>query len=159
MHKSNLTTFKAVCFVLPALALYSFSNKHKQIQPTTVKLTDTTLTERFKPLYSFMMRTVRYPLTARENNVMGRVVAIVTVDDSSHISEAKILRGIGSGCDEEVVKEIRLFKNDLPTVKPGVYKLPVLFLFDGEKTPPLPAEFKNDKNYLDEMVFIAHGTK
>lgn len=69
-----------------------------------------------KKLNRFLSRNLRYPSLAQENGVEGRVFVSFVVETNGSISQIKLVRGIGSGCDEEALRVVRL----LPAWKPGV---------------------------------------
>lgn len=50
---------------------------------------------------------VRYPDRAFRNNVEGRVFVRAAVDESGQVMQASVVRGIGSGCDEEALRVVR----------------------------------------------------
>ena len=66
----------------------------------------------------FIGDNLLYPETARNNNVEGRVVAQFIVRNTGLIDSIKILRGIGGGCDEEVIRIIK----SMPAWKPATQK-------------------------------------
>jgi protein TonB len=66
-------------------------------------------------LFAFLRSNIVYPPVARENGVQGRVAVNFIVDRNGKISEARILKGIGSGCDEEALRVIHM----MPDWKPG----------------------------------------
>lgn len=68
-----------------------------------------------KELYAFIGNNLRYPLEAVKNNIAGKVFAKFIVRTDGSISDIKILKGIGYGCDEETVRVI----SQLPNWKPG----------------------------------------
>lgn len=65
--------------------------------------------------YKFLQERIRYPQLAKEMNIQGTVFVEFTVHSTGEITNAKILRGIGYGCDEEALAAI----NDMPRLKPG----------------------------------------
>ena len=67
-------------------------------------------------LWKFVARHVKYPDSARKNNTHGKVIASFVVEKNGTLSDIIITRGIGSGCDEEVV---RLLKSS-PPWQPGM---------------------------------------
>lgn len=69
-------------------------------------------------MFSFIGKTVRYPEIARENNVQGKVYIQFVVNKDGSIDEAKVLRGIGYGCDEEALRAV----NKMPNWNPGEQK-------------------------------------
>ncbi len=83
-------------------------------------------------------------MAALESRISGTVLVQFEVRADGKIENIKIVKGIGSGCDEEVIRVVRL----MPKWNPGkiggmkvavVYNLPVKFRFNEE--PPV----KKDK--------------
>ena len=75
---------------------------------------------------------MKYPETARNQEIQGRVYVAFVVEKNGSIGKVEILRGIGGGCDEEAMRVIKM----LPKWKPGMqmgkavrvrYKLPINF--------------------------------
>ncbi len=52
-------------------------------------------------------KLIRYPQQAQVNQTEGLVFASFVVDESGRIREPRILRGLGNGCDEEVLRVLR----------------------------------------------------
>lgn len=83
-------------------------------------------------MLSFLGENINYPDSANENGTTGIVYAEFVVDVDGSISNAKILRGIGSGCDEEVIRCIKLMPRWTPAMLNGkkvrsLFTLPVSF--------------------------------
>lgn len=79
---------------------------------------------------------IRYPQMAREANIQGTVYASFVIEKDGSISNAKILRGIGFGCDEETIKIIKAMPKWIPGKQLGRavrvnVKVPVRFLLSG----------------------------
>ncbi len=62
-----------------------------------------------------LAQEIRYPEIARKAGVEGSVVVSFVVDETGHVLNAQVERGIGAGCDEEALRVIRKTK-----FKPGV---------------------------------------
>ncbi len=86
-----------------------------------------------KKLLRFLNRTLRYPASAAEQGVEGKVFVYFVVDANGVLSNFKVLRGIGAGCDEEALRVVRL----LPPWQAGTlnglevrssYVLPITFM-------------------------------
>ncbi len=58
-------------------------------------------------MLAYIAKNIKYPPVARENNIIGRVYVSFVVDKDGKIKEAKILRGIGGGCDEEALRVVK----------------------------------------------------
>jgi len=68
-------------------------------------------TERQKFLYDHIV----YPQGASENGIEGTVYIQFVVDTKGNITDVKILRGIGGGCDEEALRVVKM----MPQWNPG----------------------------------------
>jgi len=84
-------------------------------------------------LYAFLNGNLKYPQLAREVGVKGIVLVSFVVWKDGTIRRIIIKRGIGSGCDEEVIRVI----NIMPDWEPGI--------IDGKKVNAsfvMPVSFK-----------------
>jgi TonB family protein len=54
----------------------------------------------------YLAKNIRYPKFARTANIEGRVIIRFTVDEDGAISEVKLKKGIGGGCDEEAMRVV-----------------------------------------------------
>ncbi|SDQ01374.1 outer membrane transport energization protein TonB [Mucilaginibacter sp. OK268] len=86
---------------------------------------------------AYLGKSIRYPAVARENGTQGRVICTFVVEKDGSLTDIKVTRGIGSGCDEEAV---RVLKNS-PHWKPGIqngrpvrvqYSVPISFTLASE---------------------------
>ena len=66
-------------------------------------------------LMEYVAKNIKYPQIARETGIQGRVFVGFVVEPDGSISNVKLLRGIGGGCDEEAMRVIK----SLPKWKPG----------------------------------------
>lgn len=64
---------------------------------------------------AFLQDHLRYPNEARLEGIQGTVFVNFVVRADGRIEEARILRGIGGGCDEETLRVIR----EMPAWEPG----------------------------------------
>jgi len=83
-------------------------------------------------LYKYLGKSIKYPPLAKESGIQGRVFVNFVVEPDGSISNVKVLRGIGGGCDEEAMRVVK----NMPTWKPGKqrgksvrvsYNLPIKF--------------------------------
>lgn len=83
-------------------------------------------------LLEYVAKNVKYPQIARESGIKGRVFISFVVEPDGSVSNVKVLRGIGGGCDEEAMRVVK----SMPKWKPGKqrgkavrvsYMLPVNF--------------------------------
>jgi protein TonB len=63
----------------------------------------------------YVQENLRYPKLARKHNVEGKVFVQFVVDTDGKMRDIKILKGIGYGCDQEVVRLIE----EAPEWEPG----------------------------------------
>ncbi|RWY52567.1 energy transducer TonB [Mucilaginibacter gilvus] len=86
----------------------------------------------------YLGKAIRYPAVARENNVQGRVILTFVVERDGSLTDIKVLRGIGSGCDEEAIRALK----SSPKWKPGIqngrpvrvqFSVPVQFALASEE--------------------------
>jgi len=83
-------------------------------------------------LMAYLGNNIKYPPLAKESGIQGRVFINFVVEPDGSISNVKVLRGIGGGCDEEAIRVVEA----MPKWKPGMqrgkpvrvsYNLPVKF--------------------------------
>ncbi len=66
----------------------------------------------------FIAGNINYPQKAKENGVQGTVYVSFHIAEDGSVSNALIMRGIGSGCDEEALRVVKM----MPKWKPGKQK-------------------------------------
>lgn len=71
-----------------------------------------------KAFTKYMERNLRYPSRAQEDAVQGKVFVSFVVEKDGSITDVQVIKGIGSGCDEEAMKVIK----KSPLWKPGKNK-------------------------------------
>jgi len=67
----------------------------------------------------YLKNSLRYPQQALENNVKGRVTVSFTVHTDGAVNEFNVLKGLGFGCDEEVVRLVKDGPKWSPTTQDG----------------------------------------
>ncbi len=60
-----------------------------------------------KAYKQYLEKSLRYPQVALENNIEGKVTIQFTVETTGTLTDFKVLRGLGYGCDEEVIRLIK----------------------------------------------------
>lgn len=58
-------------------------------------------------LNAFISKNLKYPVTAQENGIQGRVTIRFVVTASGDISDVKVMRGIDPACDKEAVRVVK----------------------------------------------------
>lgn len=66
-------------------------------------------------LMQFIYSNVQYPEIAKRAGVEGKVFVSFVVEKNGSITEVRVAKGIGAGCDEEAVRVVRM----MPGWKPG----------------------------------------
>ncbi|MEE1000544.1 MAG: energy transducer TonB [Bacteroidales bacterium] len=88
-------------------------------------------------MYAYIQKNLVYPEAAKEKGIEGRVFVSFIIEKDGSISNVKILRGIGGGCDEAAKEMVE----KMPKWKPGKQRgKPVRFQFT------LPIKFELPKN-------------
>ncbi|MCK5846333.1 MAG: energy transducer TonB [Bacteroidales bacterium] len=84
----------------------------------------------------YLSKAIVYPEMAKESGIQGTVYVTFVVEKNGSISNVKVLRGIGGGCDEAAINAIK----GMPKWKPGKqrgravraqFNMPVRFILAG----------------------------
>lgn len=70
-------------------------------------------------LIRYISDNLDYPKDAMESGIEGRVFVKIIVEPNGSISNAKIIRGLGYGCDEEAIRVVESMPNWVPGRKNG----------------------------------------
>lgn len=86
-----------------------------------------------KEMMNFIQKNLHYPVLAQEMGISGSVIVSFVVDKTGELSNIKVTRGIGSGCDEEAVRVLKLMPKWTPGKQGGrtvrvTYNLPIKFV-------------------------------
>jgi protein TonB len=124
------------------IIFFAFCSLLVKAQVTPGSATDTTVYEykndllSFKPEFPggnekvlrFLVKTLRYPAEARENNTQGKVVASFIVEKDGSLSAITIKKGVSKSLDDETLRIIKLS----PKWNPGMIDgKPVRVLYGG----------------------------
>lgn len=83
--------------------------------------------------YNEFRKKINYPLNAKKNKIEGRVLVRTFISETGNVVGTQLLKGLGYGCEEEVLKAIKKTNFYLPEKKKFLVDLPVeLALNDGE---------------------------
>ncbi len=80
----------------------------------------------------YIATNIKYPAMARESGISGIVFVSFVVNKKGEITEVKILRGIGGGCDEEAIRVVKSMPSWIPGKQNGKavpvqFNLPIKF--------------------------------
>lgn len=92
-----------------------------------------------KELRKYLQLNLRYPNQALEKQVGGELEVSFVINEAGSISDIKIEKGLGYGCDEEAVRVVGLMPSWHPAQIEGkpvkvTYTLPVVFELPSLKT-------------------------
>lgn len=119
----------------------------------------------------YLSENLRYPEDAQGKGIEGTVIVAFVVNTDGAVSDIDILRGIGGGCDEEVIRIVKGSPNWAPGMAGGKpvrsrMRLPLTFRLgdpvpSGNSTNPefrpvalLPAMEGQDPSQENTMVFF-----
>jgi protein TonB len=83
-------------------------------------------------LMKYLGNNIKYPAIAKDAGIQGTVYVTFVVNEQGLVKDAKVLRSIGGGCDEEAIRVVQ----SMPKWKPGKqrgksvkvqYNLPIRF--------------------------------
>lgn len=69
--------------------------------------------------YKFLQQNIRYPAEAVTNKAPGEVFVGFVVNKDGSLTDIKVLRGIGKGCDEEAIRVVKYLQNGVLEHKMG----------------------------------------
>lgn len=80
----------------------------------------------------YLQESIKYPEEAKELGIQGRVFVTFVVEVDGSITDVRVLRGIGGGCDEEAVRVVKNMPKWVPGKQRGVpvrvqFNLPIKF--------------------------------
>ena len=115
-------------------------------------------------MMKYVADNIKYPQGAKDKNISGRVFVSFVIEKDGSVSNVKVVRGIGGGCDEEAARVIQ----GMPKWEPGKqkgkpvrvnYMMPIFFkLSDDQPAEPVKktniskADMKPDENGVYQIV-------
>ncbi|HNW90581.1 MAG TPA: TonB family protein [Bacteroidales bacterium] len=83
----------------------------------------------------FLAHNINYPQMAKESGIQGTVYVTFVITEAGKVSDVKVLRGIGGGCDEEAIRVTKLMPTWIPGTQSGKpvrvqFNMPVRFLLN-----------------------------
>lgn len=122
-----------------------------------------------KAFSAFLQQNLKYPPKAIEANIEGSVLVEFEIDDNGIVHNPRVLKGIGSGCDEEAIRVVSLLRYEKvknqglrvkSTTKTNIhFKLPVRMTYNvtvtSSKKEPVPstAPPKTENTYGYTITF------
>ena len=83
-------------------------------------------------MMEFISKNIEYPQIAQDSGIQGRVFVSFIIESDGSVSNVKLLRGIGGGCDEEAMRVVQAMPRWIPGKQRGKavrvsYQIPVMF--------------------------------
>ena len=102
-----------------------------------------------KGFLKFIAQTIKYPLIAQENGIMGVTRATYDVNEEGEISNIKITESVDPSLDAELIRVTKLMPKDIALMKSGGkaasnVEISALFRLQGDGTVPPPPPVKSD---------------
>jgi hypothetical protein len=118
----------------------------------------------YTDLINYMAKYVRYPAAARDKKITGNILVSLKLDDAHKITDIKVISGIGSGCDEEVIRALKSYQKAVSQI-PGTYHLMVSFALTGENgarsyyPEPVPDDIEGSKDFIGQVIIEGYVTE
>jgi TonB family protein len=102
----------------------------------------------------FLRQNIKYSQEARELGIQGKVYLTYVVETDGSLSDIKVVRGLGGGCDEEAIRVVK----SMPAWRPGMqrgnpvrvqYNLPVRFYSDNNSQASLSGTRNETQNTVN----------
>lgn len=100
----------------------------------------------FDEMTKYLVSNIKYPDAAKAAGIQGAVIVTYIVEKDGSITNAKILRGIGDGCDEEALRVVKGMpkwspgKNDAGETVRVIFNLPIKFSLESKKDTLQPVK-------------------
>ena len=85
-----------------------------------------------KALTAFILKNLRYPASAAQSGVQGRVTVRFIIEKTGEVADVKVVRGLDAAFDNEAVRVVKMFPKWIPGKQNGrkvsvYYTLPITF--------------------------------
>lgn len=84
-------------------------------------------------IFQSVTQNINYPQQAKENGTSGKVYVVFTIDQNGKTFNHRVIKSVGSGCDEEALRVVKLIPDNwIPALLNGKtvsaeYMLPINF--------------------------------
>ena len=118
----------------------------------------------------YLMENLRYPTNAQQKGIEGTVIVAFVVNTDGTTTDIEILRSVGGGCDEEVIRIVKGSPKWTPGMQRGTpvrtrMRLPLRFMLGGTDTSrdsteitlnavPLPPTEGQDSTKENSEIFF-----
>lgn len=118
-------------------------------------------------LFQFLSRTIKYPVSAEEKKIQGRVIVGFVVDVDGMLTDIKVKKSVDPTLDSEAVRVIKSMPKWNPGKKGGIpvrveYTLPVTFRLAGSTEEQMVTKdfrlramvvFEQDKSNINKSEY------
>ena len=73
-----------------------------------------------KALSQFLQRNIKYPKLAQDHKIQGTLYVSFIIRKDGSVSEARVIQGLGMGCDEEAIRVVNMMPKWSPGRRKGV---------------------------------------
>lgn len=103
-------------------------------------------------MFKFINTNMKYPKTARKNGTQGEVIIGFVVEADGTLTNFKVIKGIGDGCDEEALRIMKIvprWKNGVRNGKPAPinYSVPISFSLDNQTSKVITGDSAINKEF------------
>ena len=116
------------------ISFKAFDKSGKEIDEQTIKAVESppAFPGGLDAFAKFLDSTLRYPGLAKREGIQGRVIVSFVIEKDGSVTDIKVVRGVGDGCDEEAVRVMRLSPHWTPGIQNGkpvrvAYTVPIAF--------------------------------
>lgn len=115
-------------------------------------------------LLKFLATNINYPKVAKDNGVEGMVVVQYVIEKDGSISNAKVVKGIGAGCDEEALRVVNAMPNWIAGKQRGQavavqFNLPIRFKLEDKKSTVLPTNTNTTRLKVEDFKTSPNPSK
>ncbi len=108
-----------------------------------------------KAFYEFIGKTIKYPVIAQENGIMGVVRAVYDVNEKGEVSNVRITKSVDPSLSAELVRLTKLIPNDIALMRSGGkaasnVEISALFRLQNGNTPP-------SERVESDVVVVGYG--
>lgn len=102
----NLLKYLSVVLFLSAICLFAHTSNaqevvHERVEEMPVPPGG------LEGFISYMTQTIKYPETAKNAKIEGKVFVSFVVKSDGTVDAIKVVQGIGGGCDEEAIRVVQ----------------------------------------------------
>ena len=106
----------------------------------------------------FLIENIKYPQIARESGIQGTVYINFIVEADGSLTDIRVLRGIGGGCDEEALRVAKMMPTWVPGTQRGKavrvsFNMPIKFILQSGRTEKKKQKKKRSKEEKDKLLY------